>query len=215
MSVSFYQKFGKRFLDIFLAIIGLIFFWPILAIIAIAVKFSSPGPVIFLQKRVGLNGKIFTIYKFRTMVKNAEGLKAVYRKMNEADGPVFKIKNDPRYTPLGKKLSHSGLDELPQLINILKGEMSLVGPRPLPIDEESQIDPKTRKIRRLVRPGLTCSWLLKGAHRLTFNEWMKCDLEDINKTSPSYDLTVFSKTIMLGFKLIFRELIRKNHFPFG
>jgi lipopolysaccharide/colanic/teichoic acid biosynthesis glycosyltransferase len=142
---SFYQKFGKRGIDVLLSLLGLIFLWPIFQIIALLIKLDSPGPVFFRQKRVGKNGKVFTFYKFRNMVKEAKNLKKKYFHLNEADGPVFKIRDDPRYTRVGKFLSHTGLDELPQLINILKGEMSLVGPRPLPVDEEKQIPKKWQK----------------------------------------------------------------------
>ncbi len=148
MSISIYQKFGKRGIDILFSSLAIIFLWPIFLIIAILIKLDSKGPVIFKQKRVSKDGKIFTFYKFRNMVKNADKLKKKYLHLNEANGPVFKIRNDPRYAKVGKFLSHTGLDEFPQLFNILKGEMSLVGPRPLPVEEEKQIPPQWQKKRR-------------------------------------------------------------------
>lgn len=187
---------------------------PIFLVIAVLIKLDSPGPVIFKQKRVGKGGKTFTFYKFRNMVKNAERLKKKYLHLNEANGPVFKIQNDPRYTRVGRFLSHTGLDELPQLINIFKGEMSLVGPRPLPINEEKQIPKKYRAKRRKAKPGIACSWLLKGAHSLSFERWMRLDLRDIKKSSLSYDLSIFLKVVTLGLKLVKIETQGKNHFPF-
>jgi len=202
---SFYHKFGKRLIDVFFSLAGFLFLWPFFLLIAILIKLESPGPIIFKQKRVGKNGKIFNFYKFRNMVKNAEKLKKKYSHLNEANGPVFKIKNDPRYTRVGKFLSHTGLDEFPQLVNILKGEMSLVGPRPLPVDEEAKIPPKWQTKRRKVKPGLFCSWLLKGAHSLSFKQWMKLDIKDKSKSSLGYDFKILVKTINLGLSLIIKE----------
>jgi lipopolysaccharide/colanic/teichoic acid biosynthesis glycosyltransferase len=195
--MSFYQKFGKRVIDIFLSILGILILWPVFLLITILIKFDSPGSAIFKQKRVGKNGKIFTLYKFRTMVKDAEKLKGKYRHLNEAGGPVFKIKNDPRYTRFGKILSRTGLDELPQLINILKGEMGFVGPRPLPIDEEVKINPKYRKIRRLVQPGLTSPWVTNGAQHTYFQKWMESDLKYIGNFSLKEDVIIILKTLIL------------------
>lgn len=149
------------------------------------------------------------------MVEGAEKLKEKYRHLNEADGPVFKIKNDPRFTRLGRILSHTGLDELPQFFNILKGEMSLVGPRPLPVDEEAKIPTRWKTARRMAKPGLACSWLIKGAHGLSFEEWMELDLEDVKRSNLRYDLAVWARTILFGLTLVKNELRGKNHFPFG
>lgn len=214
MSTTVYQKFGKRGIDVLFSFFGLGFLWPVFLLIATLIKLDSPGPVIFKQKRVGKEGKIFTLYKFRTMVLNAEKLKRKYLKLNEADGPVFKIKNDPRYTKIGKILSHTGLDESPQLFNILKGEISLVGPRPLPTEEEEKIPLRWQKARRKVKPGLVSSWLLKGAHTLSFPQWMESDLKDIKNGNFWYDLKIFLRTTLLGINLIRNELKRNNHFPF-
>ncbi len=211
MSISFYQKFGKRGIDILFASLGLVFLWPLFLIIALFIKLDSPGPAIFKQKRVGKDGKIFIFYKFRNMVKNAEKLKKKYLHLNEANGPVFKIKNDPRYTRVGKFLSHTGLDELLQLLNILKGEMSLVGPRPLPVDEEAQILKKWQEKRRTAKPGIACSWLLRGAHSLSFEQWVKLDLEDIRKSSFLYDLRILFAVVWMVAKILSRPL--RNHLP--
>lgn len=206
--MSFYQKSGKRSIDIIFSLLGLLFLWPFFLLVALLIKLDSPGPVIFKQKRVGKNGKIFTFYKFRTMIKDAERLKEKYHHLNEADGPVFKIKNDPRYTKIGKILSHTGLDELPQLVNILKGEMSFIGPRPLPIKEEEKIEPKYRFKRQSVLPGLISSWIIMGGHRLSFSRWMEFDLKDINNQNFIYGMEIFGKTISLAIGLLFKQFKR-------
>ncbi len=164
--------------------------------------------IFFKQKRLGKDKKSFTMYKFRTMVDNAEDLKSKIYHLNEADGPVFKIRNDPRYTKVGKFLSHTGLDELPQLINVIKGEMALVGPRPLPVDEAKKI-PKKYERRFSVLPGMTSPWIIKGAHRLTFKKWMELDLEYVKNKSIKYDLVVLEKTALTIFKLLINEIFHK------
>jgi len=196
-----YQKFGKRTFDLLLSSLALVFLWPVFLLIAILIKIDSEGPIIFKQKRVGKNGKIFTLYKFRTMVKNAQELKKKYQKFNEANGPVFKIKDDPRLTNFGKKQVRSGLDELPQLINVLKGEMSLVGPRPLPIEEAIKIKKKYRKTRESVKPGLVSSWVACGTNHSSFQRWMELDMRDIKNSSLFWDSKVIleSLKILLGF----------------
>ena len=200
-----YQKSIKRLIDFLLSLLFFLFLWPILLIISLLIKFSSPGPIIFKQKRTGKNGQPFIMYKFRSMVNDAEKLKEKYQKINEADGPVFKIDNDPRFTKIGKKLSHTGLDEFPQIFNILKGEMSLVGPRPLPINEEAKIKIKYQTQRRKAKPGLVSSWLIKGGHDLSFEQWMKLDLEDIEKSNLVYDLNIIIKSLILVLKLFFKR----------
>lgn len=202
MARSVYQKFGKRFFDWVLALLLLIFLWPIFLIIGLLVKLDSPGPAIFRQRRVGQNGKIFTIYKFRTMIVGAEKLQRKYRHLNEADGSVFKIHNDPRFTRIGRFLSHTGLDELPQLVNVLKGEMSLVGPRPLPVAEERRLPSATRQLRASVRPGLVSSWLVQGAHRLSFATWLKLDAEDIHEPSFSRDLRILLGALFMALQAV-------------
>jgi len=128
------------------------------------------------------------------MINNAEKLKEKYFKINEADGPVFKIEDDPRFTKIGKFLSHTGFDETAQLVNIIKGEMSFIGPRPLPVKEEVDINPEYRFKRQTVLPGLFSSWLIKGAHKLSFEQWMNFDLKDIQKTGFVYDIKIIFKT---------------------
>lgn len=143
------------------------------------------------------------MYKFRTMYPGAEDDQEKYRRLNEADGPVFKIRDDPRFTKLGRWLAKTGLDELPQIINFLKGEMSLAGPRPLPVNEEAKIPSKWRFKRRTVKPGLTSSWLVKGGHNLKFSEWMELDMKDIDNKNLWYDLKIIGKTISLLIKNLF------------
>jgi len=202
--LTFYQKYGKRIFDLFFAIIGLVLLWPIFLLIGILIKLDSPGSIVFKQKRVGKDGKIFTMYKFRTMVKDAEKLKEKYRHLNEADGPVFKIRNDPRFTKIGKLLSHTGLDESPQLYNILRGEMDFVGPRPLPPQEDAKIPQDQQRIRRKAKPGLVSSWLANGAHNLTFKQWLEFDLKDIENKSLSYDIKIIFVSLCLLVQLILR-----------
>ena len=141
------------------------------------------------------------------MVVDAEDQKSKIQNFNEADGPVFKIRNDPRYTLVGKFISHSGLDELPQLINIIKGEMSFVGPRPLPIEEAQKI-PKKYDMRFSVLPGITSLWVIRGSHKLSFDEWMKLDLDYVKRQNPFLDFRVAVKTIQLIGNTIMKELFK-------
>lgn len=188
-----------------IALILFLLFLPLLAVFYFFVKLTSNGPFIFKQRRMGKNKRIFTMYKVRTMVQNAERLKKRYIKLNEVDGPVFKIKDDPRFTGFGKILSYTGLDELPQLINIIKGEMAFVGPRPLPINEAKKVPQKYQK-RFNVLPGVTSPWVLKGQHNLDFKKWMELDVEYTDERSKMYDLRISLATIILIIKLIFRKL---------
>ena len=189
----------------FIALILFLLFLPLLVVFYFFVKLTSNGPFIFKQRRMGKNKRIFTMYKVRTMVQNAERLKRRYIKLNEVDGPVFKIKDDPRFTGFGKILSYTGLDELPQLINIIKGEMAFVGPRPLPVDEAKKVPQKYQK-RFNVLPGVTSPWVLKGQHNLDFKKWMELDVEYTDERSKMYDLRISLATIILIIKLIFRKL---------
>src|SRR3989344_4496268 len=166
----------------FIAFLLLIFLSPFILILWILVSLFSPGPFLFVQKRTGKNFKTFFIYKIRTMKDNSEKMKDRYMSLNEADGPVFKIRNDPRLTRAGKILSRTGLDEIMQLINIVKGEMSFVGPRPLPVEEAKKV-PRKFRLRFSVKPGLTSLWIIRGAHSLTFSQWMESDLEYVKKKS--------------------------------
>jgi lipopolysaccharide/colanic/teichoic acid biosynthesis glycosyltransferase len=184
----------KRAIDIIGAATGLIALSPVMCISAAAIKMSSPGPVVFKQRRAGIGGQPFWIYKFRTMTSDAEQKKAALRKFSEQDGPAFKLKDDPRITPVGKFLRETSLDELPQLWNVLKGDMSLVGPRPLPMDESAECAQWQR--RRLdVTPGLTCIWQVKGRSRVTFDEWMRMDVNYIRRRSIFHDMKIMFETL--------------------
>lgn len=176
------------------ALVLLILCLPLLAALFILVKLDSPGPFIFRQKRTGKGKKPFVIYKIRTMIQGAEKIRAKYTDLNEADGPVFKIRHDPRYTRAGKSLAHAGLDELPQLVNIIRGEMSFVGPRPLPVYEARRIS-KRYDERFSVLPGVTSLWFILGAHDLSFKQWMESDVKYARKQSLIYDCFIIGKTI--------------------
>jgi lipopolysaccharide/colanic/teichoic acid biosynthesis glycosyltransferase len=173
---------------------------PILIAIAILIKITSPGPVVFKQARVGLRGRQFSLYKFRTMIVNAEKLKKDLETENEMDGPVFKIRDDPRVTKIGKFLRTTGLDELPQLFNVLKGEMSLIGPRP-PLPTET-LQYKRWQLRRLsVKPGLSCFWQIKpDRNNIKFEKWMELDLAYIDNWSLRLDFIILLKTIKTVFQ---------------
>lgn len=179
-----------------IALVGLLLCSPFLAVCFIIIKLDSPGPFLFKQKRLGKDKKPFILYKMRTMVEGAERMKSKLKRQNEADGPVFKIRNDPRYTRPGKFLSHSGLDEIPQLINVLQGEMSLVGPRPLPVSEAKSV-PDRYSARFSVLPGMTSSWIIEGSHNLTFIRWMKIDVAYAKNSSIYQDSVILFKTTLL------------------
>ena len=186
-------KQGMDLVGSFVLLFG--FSW-LLALIALLIKVTSPGPVLFRQQRSGLNGRPFTLYKFRTMVTNAEQLKHELAAMNEMNGPVFKVSNDPRVTPIGKVLRKYSLDELPQLYNVLRGEMSLVGPRPLPVDEVKRFDDLAHRRRLSVKPGITCLWQISGRNNVSdFKEWVRLDLEYIDNWSLWLDLKILSRTL--------------------
>lgn len=176
-------------------------------VIALLTKLASRGPVIFSQKRVGKAGKIFTLYKFRTMYMEAEKDRKKFKHLNEAKGPVFKIHNDPRFVGIGKFLARTGLDELPQLFNVLTGEMSLVGPRPLPVYEANKLKP-WQKVRETVLPGITSPWVINGMHRLPFNEWMKSDSEYIKGRSFCHDLKILIRTFSMMLRLFVSGLVK-------
>ena len=190
----------KKILDISVSLFMIISLSPVLLIIAILIKLTSPGPLIFKQVRVGLRGRQFNLYKFRTMIVNAEILRKGLEAENEADGPVFKIKDDPRVTKIGKYLRKTGLDELPQLFNILKGEMSLIGPRP-PLHEETKLYKRWQLRRLSVKPGLSCFWQIKpDRNNIKFEKWMELDLAYIDNWSLRLDFIIFLKTIKTVFK---------------
>jgi exopolysaccharide biosynthesis polyprenyl glycosylphosphotransferase len=185
----------KRGLDIVGASVGLALSAPVIALAAAAVRLSSPGPAFFRQTRCGLYGRRFTLYKLRTMVNEAEALKEALAHLNEMSGPVFKVKNDPRITPLGRWLRRFSIDELPQFWNVLCGHMSLVGPRPPLPHEVAQYETFERR-RLSMRPGLTCLWQVRGRNRVTsFDDWVRMDLEYIDGWSLTLDLRILVQTI--------------------
>ena len=188
----------KRIIDIIGAGLGLILLSPIIAIVACAVKVTSKGPIFFSQKRVGKNGELFEMYKFRSMVVNAEELKENLEEQNEMSGPMFKIKDDPRVTKVGKFIRKTSIDELPQLWNILKGDMSLVGPRPSLPKEVEQFDNWMFK-RLSVRPGLTCYWQVSGRNNIDFEDWMKLDVKYVEERNIWIDIKLIFKTIFVLF----------------
>jgi exopolysaccharide biosynthesis polyprenyl glycosylphosphotransferase len=188
----------KRALDFSLSLLLLIAVAPVLLLTAIMIKLTSPGPVLFMQKRIGLNKRVFHIYKFRTMVVDAEKKLRDIEHLNEVTGPVFKIKNDPRLTPIGKFLRKTSIDELPQLFNVLIGNMSLVGPRPLQLrDYELLTEAREdwQRCRFSVRPGITCLWQVNGRSSLSFNRWMELDLQYVRNWSLWLDLQILARTI--------------------
>ena len=184
----------KRTIDIIGAGLGLILLSPIIAVVACAVKFTSKGPVFFSQKRVGKNGELFEMYKFRSMVVNAEQLKENLEEQNEMSGPMFKIKDDPRVTKVGKFIRKTSIDELPQLWNVIKGDMSLVGPRPSLPKEVEQFDSWMFK-RLTVRPGLTCYWQVSGRNNIDFEDWMKLDVKYVEERNLWIDIKLIFKTV--------------------
>lgn len=188
----------KRIIDIIGAGLGLILLSPIIAIVACAVKVTSKGPIFFSQKRVGKNGELFEMYKFRSMVVNAEELKENLEDQNEMSGPMFKIKDDPRVTKVGKFIRKTSIDELPQLWNVLKGDMSLVGPRPSLPKEVEQFDNWMFK-RLSVRPGLTCYWQVSGRNNIDFEDWMKLDVKYVEERNIWIDIKLIFKTIFVLF----------------
>jgi exopolysaccharide biosynthesis polyprenyl glycosylphosphotransferase len=185
----------KRLLDISVSSLLLVGLSPIFMVVALLIKLDSIGPVFFVQNRVGLNKRRFRMYKFRTMVGDAEQKQSELEFLNEADGPVFKIKNDPRVTRLGKYLRKASIDELPQLLNVLKGDMSLVGPRPLPIRDYQGFDQDWVRRRFSVRPGITCLWQVNGRSSVSFKEWMELDLHYIDHWSFWLDVKLLARTI--------------------
>ena len=194
-----WQGVAKQALDFVGALVLLLTMSPLLLLTAAAVKLTSPGPVFFRQQRSGLNGRPFTMFKFRTMATDAEQRQAELASFNEMDGPVFKVTNDPRITPLGHLLRKWSIDELPQLWNVLRFEMSLVGPRPLPVDEIRRINDPAHRRRLSVKPGLTCLWQISGRNEVkSFKEWVRLDLEYIDNWSLWLDLKILLKTIKIG-----------------
>ena len=191
-------EISKRAIDIIGAGSGLLLLSPVIVIVACAIKFTSKGPIFFSQKRVGKNGELFDMYKFRSMVVNAEELKEKLAHQNEMSGPMFKMKDDPRVTKVGKFIRKTSLDELPQLWNVLKGDMSLVGPRPSLPKEVAQFEKWMYK-RLSVKPGLTCFWQVSGRNNIDFEDWMKLDIKYVDERNIWIDIKLIFKTVLVLF----------------
>ena len=185
---------AKRCLDLAVAGLGLLALWPLLAAVAALVKLTSRGPVFFRQDRAGLGGRAFVLLKFRSMREDAELRRRELAHLSEMDGPIFKMRRDPRITRLGRFLRRSSLDELPQLLNVLRGDMSLVGPRPLPLDEARRLDPDHAR-RHDVRPGLTGLWQISGRNELPYQRMMELDLDYVRRRSLGLDLGILLRTL--------------------
>lgn len=194
-----WQGLAKQVIDVvgaFVLLVLLTFVVPVIPLVALFIKLSTPGPVLFRQQRSGLNGHPFTMFKFRTMVTDAEQQQQELAAFNEMGGPVFKITNDPRVTPLGRWLRKYSVDELPQLWNVLRGEMSLVGPRPLPVDEVRRFHDLAHRRRLSVKPGLTCLWQISGRNEVKdFKDWVRLDLEYIDNWSLWLDVKILLRTV--------------------
>jgi exopolysaccharide biosynthesis polyprenyl glycosylphosphotransferase len=190
-----WQLLMKRVIDIAGSAALLLVLAPLFAIVALLIRFDSPGPILFAQERVGYNKRRFKLLKFRTMIVEAEKQQHVLEHLNEAAGPVFKIKKDPRITRVGAFLRRFSIDELPQLVNVLKGDMSLVGPRPLPVRDVERIDVSSHKRRFSIKPGITCLWQVNGRSNIGFDDWVRLDLEYIDKWSLALDVIILLKTV--------------------
>ena len=185
--------FAKRLFDFLVSLIAIILLSPVLLIVALVVKLESRGPVVFRQLRVGKYNIPFTMFKFRSMRMDAEHMKEALMAANEMDGPVFKIREDPRLTRVGRFIRRWSLDELPQLFNILRGDMSIVGPRPLPVVEVADMQENQMR-RHSVKPGLTCIWQISGRNEISFDEWIQLDLIYVDNQSFMLDLEIFFRT---------------------
>lgn len=190
-------KGTKRVIDLVLSFLGLLFFLPFFFFVAIAIKLDSPGNILYIKKRCGLEGKKFFLVKFRTMVRDAEKIQRQLFDKKDVDGPMFKMENDPRITRVGNFLRKTSIDEIPQLFNVLKGEMSLVGPRPL-IMEEMKFSPSWRDIRLKVKPGITGLWQINGRSNVSFHDWIKYDIAYVKKQSLMLDLKIIIKTFRVA-----------------
>ena len=197
-NISVFYEAAKRVMDIVLSFIGLVLLSPILLLVSLFIKIDSKGPIFFKQKRIGINGTEFEMFKFRSMVVNAEELKAKLEEKNEMSGPMFKIADDPRITKVGRFIRKTSIDELPQLWNVIKGDMSLVGPRPSLPNEVAQFEPWMRK-RFEVKPGLTCFWQVGGRNNIDFEDWMKLDIKYVKERSLLLDAKLIFKTFFVLF----------------
>jgi lipopolysaccharide/colanic/teichoic acid biosynthesis glycosyltransferase len=182
-------------LDVVVSLTLLILFAPLLLAVALLIPLTSTGPALFRQERVGLNKRRFLIFKFRTMVPNADKMLADLERFNEVSGPVFKIKHDPRVTPLGRILRRTSIDELPQLFNVLTGDMSMVGPRPLPVRDYEGFSEDWQRRRLSVRPGITCLWQVNGRSSVGFEKWMQLDIQYMDEWSLWLDLKILARTV--------------------
>ena len=194
-TINGWQASMKRGIDFLVSLMLVVILSPLFLIVALLIKITSPGPVFFAQERLGINKRRFRLYKFRTMVPDAEKKQAELEHLNEVDGPAFKIKNDPRVTPIGKILRITSIDELPQFFNVLLGDMSLVGPRPLPVRDYEGFDQDWHRRRFSVRPGITCLWQVNGRSNVSFEKWMELDMEYIDQWSLLLDLKILLKTV--------------------
>lgn len=189
---------AKRITDVLFSGIGLIILSPVFVIVAIAIKLDSKGPIFFKQDRVGKDEEFFSMYKFRSMVVNAEELKKALENQNEMSGPMFKMKKDPRITRVGRFIRKTSIDELPQLVNVIKGDMSLVGPRPSLPKEVEQFEPWMKE-RLTVQPGITCFWQVMGRNSIPFEEWMKLDVKYVRERNYFLDIKLIFKTFFVLF----------------
>lgn len=187
-------RFIKRLFDMIASFVGLIVLLPLFLIISIAIFIDDPGPVLFFQERNGLHGRVYRMWKFRSMYRDAPEKRFDLEAQNELDGPAFKMTNDPRVTRVGRWIRKASIDELPQLVNILLGQMSLVGPRPLPTYETAQLTQQQRQ-RLLVKPGLVCYWQVCGRNDIPFDEWMRMDYRYINEASVLTDLKILCMAV--------------------
>ena len=190
----YWRLFLKRCLDVVLSSLLLFLLSPLIGVTAVLIKYTSPGPAFYTQERMGRNGRIFRMYKFRSMVVEAENVQDKLKHLNIMDGPVFKIKDDPRITIIGKFIRKISIDELPQLLNVLHGDMSLVGPRP-PVPKEVNMYDQWHRRRLSVPPGITCIWQISGRNKIKFEDWIKLDLEYIDNWSLWLDIKILAKTI--------------------
>ena len=191
---TFYQKHGKRLFDLGVGGFACLLLTPLFLLLALAIRIESPGPTLYVSTRLGRRARRFRFYKFRSMIRDAEAQRDRFLHLNEMDGPVFKIRDDPRVTRVGRLLRKTSLDELPQLISVLRGDMSLVGPRP-PIPAEVERYESWQRRRLSVTPGITCLWQVRGRNRISFQEWMKLDAEYIDTLSFTTDVRILCATI--------------------
>jgi exopolysaccharide biosynthesis polyprenyl glycosylphosphotransferase len=199
-TASRWPRIVKRLLDVTISSVLLIISFPVFITTAIAIKLTSPGPMFFAQDRIGLNKRRFRIYKFRTMIPNAEKVIGKLETRNEMAGPVFKMRNDPRITPIGRLLRRASIDELPQLLNVLNGDMSLVGPRPLPVRDYRGFNEDWQRRRFSVKPGITCLWQVNGRNSIPFDQWMLLDLQYMDEWSLWLDFKILAKTVPVVLK---------------